>query len=180
MRFCGLCDKFGCECKHVSATKDACDCSQYIEDAYMKTNHPQEWEARKRALMTVYAIENEKKLPADSAKERTSPNTKEMLMRLTVKVPSDFNHEDERDLDDAMGALLCNNGYKLVSSAEYVESSRADLAGFIYRHGEDDFTLWAVQLSEEDETAIKNILEKYDTDGFSLRDSGSMRIDEVF
>ena len=44
------------------------------------------------------------------------------------------------------------------------------IIGIIFEHGKDDYGLWeGFVLSEEDENAIWQILQKYDTEGCSLR-----------
>ena len=44
------------------------------------------------------------------------------------------------------------------------------ISGIIFEHGKDDYVLWeGFNLSEEDETAIWQILQKYDTEGCSVR-----------
>lgn len=44
------------------------------------------------------------------------------------------------------------------------------ITGIIFEHGKDDFGLWeGFYLTEEDENAIWKILQKYDTEGCSVR-----------
>lgn len=44
------------------------------------------------------------------------------------------------------------------------------IAGILFEHGRDDFGFWeGFELSEEDEIAIWQILQKYDTRGCSVR-----------
>ena len=43
--------------------------------------------------------------------------------------------------------------------------SNVNLVGFIHQYRNDDFSIWNVQLSAEDEKAINTILEKYQTQG---------------
>ena len=44
------------------------------------------------------------------------------------------------------------------------------ITGIIFEHGKDDYGLWqGFVLSEEDENAIWKILQKYDTQGCSVR-----------
>ena len=44
------------------------------------------------------------------------------------------------------------------------------ISGIIFEHGKDDFGLWeGFVLSDEDESAIWQILQKYDTEGCSIR-----------
>lgn len=46
-------------------------------------------------------------------------NYTEKEVALTIRVPKDFDREDERMLDDAFADLLYKNGYELVNSKEY-------------------------------------------------------------
>lgn len=46
-------------------------------------------------------------------------NYAEKEVTLTIRVPADFDREDERMLDDAISYLLQKNGYDLVESKEY-------------------------------------------------------------
>lgn len=50
-------------------------------------------------------------------------NYAEKKVTLTIRVPSDFDREDERMLDDAISDLLYKNGYELVDSKEYRDIS---------------------------------------------------------
>jgi len=50
-------------------------------------------------------------------------NYAEKEVTLTIRVPSDFDREDERMLDDAISDLLYKNGYELVDSKEYRDIS---------------------------------------------------------
>ena len=54
------------------------------------------------------------------------------------------------------------------------------LCGFVWKHGDKDFSAWEVQLSEEDENAIYAILEKYECDGCSVRNCYDLKINECF
>lgn len=54
------------------------------------------------------------------------------------------------------------------------------LVGFIHQYGEDDFSIWNVQLSEEDKKSIETILEKYQDQGFSVRGNSQIKIEEAF
>lgn len=58
--------------------------------------------------------------------------------------------------------------------------SNVNLVGFIHQYGADDLSIWSVQLSAEDEQAINAILEKYQTQGFSVRGNSQMTLEEVF
>ena len=54
------------------------------------------------------------------------------------------------------------------------------LVGFVHQYGEDDFSMWNVQLSEEDEEAIHKILAKYEANGYSIRGNSQMKLKEGF
>ena len=43
------------------------------------------------------------------------------------------------------------------------------LCGFLFYHADDDFSLWRVDLSDEDRQTIEDILLKYDDKGVSER-----------
>ena len=54
------------------------------------------------------------------------------------------------------------------------------ISGIIFEHGVDDYGLWeGFVLSEKDEIAIWKILQKYDTDGYSVRGSRADIADEI-
>lgn len=54
------------------------------------------------------------------------------------------------------------------------------LVGFIHRYGANDFSIWNVQLSDEDKESIEAILAKYETEGFSVRGSLQVKLEEAF
>lgn len=58
--------------------------------------------------------------------------------------------------------------------------SNINLVGFIHQYGENDFSIWNVQLSAEDEKAINAILEKYQDNGLSVRGNSQLTIEEAF
>lgn len=58
-------------------------------------------------------------------------------------------------------------------------ATEVNLVGFIHQYGENDFSIWGVQLSEEDKNAISSILEKYQTSGISVRGSAQMTLEEI-
>ena len=58
--------------------------------------------------------------------------------------------------------------------------SNVNLVGFIHQYGNDDFSIWNVQLSAEDKKAINAILEKYQTQGFSVRGNSQIKLEEAF
>ena len=58
--------------------------------------------------------------------------------------------------------------------------SNVNLVSFIHQYGENDFSIWNVQLSAEDKKAINAILEKYQTQGFSVRGNSELTIKEAF
>ena len=70
-------------------------------------------------------------------------------------------------------------GYTLVKKIEEGVSN-VNLVGFIHQYGANDFSVWSVQLSTEDEQAINAILEKYEAKGISVRGDLNIRLKEVF
>ena len=55
-----------------------------------------------------------------------------------------------------------------------------NLVGFIHQYGENDFSIWNLQLSDEDQKAIEAILDKYRANGISVRGNSEMKLEEVF
>ena len=54
------------------------------------------------------------------------------------------------------------------------------ISGIIFEHGKDDFGLWeGFVLSDEDEAAIWQILQKYDTEGCSVRGTRKEIVEEI-
>lgn len=58
--------------------------------------------------------------------------------------------------------------------------SNVKLVGFIHRYGANDFSIWNVQLSDEDKESIEAILAKYETEGFSVRGNLQVKLEEAF
>ena len=58
--------------------------------------------------------------------------------------------------------------------------SNINLVGFIHQYGANDYSIWNVQLSDEDQKNIEAILEKYQTQGFSVRGNSELTIKEAF
>ena len=54
------------------------------------------------------------------------------------------------------------------------------LVGFIHRYGANDFSIWNVQLSDEDKESIEAILAKYETEGFSVLGNLQVKLEEAF
>ena len=54
------------------------------------------------------------------------------------------------------------------------------LVGFVHQYGKDDFSIWGVQLSDEDESAIMEILQKYEDKGISVRGDLHTELKEVY
>ena len=54
------------------------------------------------------------------------------------------------------------------------------LVGFVHQYGKDDFSIWGVNLSDEDETAIMEILQKYSAEGISVRGDLHTELSEVY
>ena len=58
--------------------------------------------------------------------------------------------------------------------------SNINLVGFIHQYGANDYSIWNVQLSAEDKKIINAILEKYQTQGLSVRGNSEIKIKEAF
>ena len=58
--------------------------------------------------------------------------------------------------------------------------SNVNLVGFIHQYGANDYSIWNVQLSDEDQKNIEAILEKYQTQGLSIRGNSELTIKEAF
>ena len=58
--------------------------------------------------------------------------------------------------------------------------SNINLVGFIHQYGANDYSIWNVQLSDEDQKNIEAILEKYQTQGFSVRGNSEIKLKEAF
>lgn len=54
------------------------------------------------------------------------------------------------------------------------------LCGFVWKHGDKDYSAWEVQLKDEDRSAIESILAKYDTCGSSLRNCYDSLFSDVY
>ena len=54
------------------------------------------------------------------------------------------------------------------------------LCGFVWCHGNKDFSAYEVQLSKEDRKAIEAILKKYETEGSSERNVYDSKFSDVF
>ena len=58
--------------------------------------------------------------------------------------------------------------------------SNVNLVGFVHQYGANDYSIWNVQLSTEDKKAINTILEKYQTQGLSVRGNSEIKLKEAF
>lgn len=59
------------------------------------------------------------------------------------------------------------------------DENQVVLVGFVHQYGENDFSLWGVQLTEEDERAISTILQKYEARGVSVRGNATISVEEI-
>ena len=48
-------------------------------------------------------------------------------------------------------------------------SDGVKLAGFVHEYGDDDYSVWFVELDDEDARAIDEVLARYEADGWSVR-----------
>lgn len=53
------------------------------------------------------------------------------------------------------------------------------IVGVVYRHGNDDFSVWLPELSAEENKEINVLLEKFTNSGCSIRGTKRDVIDEV-
>lgn len=54
------------------------------------------------------------------------------------------------------------------------------LCGFVWCHGDKDFSCWEVDLKPEDIEVIEKILERYETCGTSERNVWGVKFSDVF
>lgn len=54
------------------------------------------------------------------------------------------------------------------------------LCGFVYCHGEKDFSAWEIDITREDQEAIEQILGNYETYGTSERNVWDSNFSDVF
>ena len=99
---------------------------------------------------------------------RNNQDTKEMTRRVIQML--EFLGEDVTELKNEFSAIY----------GEELKMSNVNLTGFIHQYGENDFSIWNVQLSAEDEKAISAILEKYQDNGLSVRGNSELTIKEAF
>jgi hypothetical protein len=79
----------------------------------------------------------------------------------------------ELELTDMEYWEYCSYNVDMLScflAEKETENEITTISGIIFQHGADDFGLWeGFVLSEEDENAIWKILQKYETEGCSVR-----------
>lgn len=69
---------------------------------------------------------------------------------------------------------------QIMSELDFANSETIRISGIIFEHGKDDYGLWeGFVLSKEDENAIWKILQKYDTEGCSVRGTRKEIADEM-
>ena len=54
------------------------------------------------------------------------------------------------------------------------------LSGFIYEHGENDLSVWTVNLAPDDIKQIEKILQKYECGGYSVRNCYESKFSDIF
>ena len=54
-----------------------------------------------------------------------------------------------------------------------------DIAGIIFKHGDDDFSLWIPELTTEENEELNTLLEKFATSGGSVRGTKKDILDEA-
>jgi hypothetical protein len=63
---------------------------------------------------------------------------------------------------------------------EKIKNNDNILCGFVWCHGDKDFSAWEVELRHEDREAIEKILSKYETEGSSERNVWDSKFSDVF
>ena len=108
----------------------------------------------------------------------------EKLRRNKKNPPEDTS--DELNISDITNEEI-KNLLERVGEDATVASIRADasedtirICGIIFEHGQNDFGLWeGFSLSEEEENAIQQILQRHDTEGCSVRGTKQEIADEL-
>lgn len=100
---------------------------------------------------------------------RNNQDTKEMTRRAIQML--EFLGEDVTEL---------KNEFSAIYGEELKKMNDVNLVGFIHQYGANDFSMWNVQLSDEDQKAIEAILDKYRANGISVRGNSEMKLEEVF
>lgn len=60
-----------------------------------------------------------------------------------------------------------------------MNKNTAKIAGIVYKHGENDFSIWLPDLTESENKEINNFLEKFVDSGCSTRGSKQDVITEI-
>lgn len=60
-----------------------------------------------------------------------------------------------------------------------MDENKAKIAGILYKHGENDFSIWFLELTESENKEINSFLENLVNDGCSLRGSKQDVLDEI-
>ena len=87
------------------------------------------------------------------------------------------------DCDPFASYVLDEKKRELANQIESILESQMPepiLCGFVWNHGNKDITAWHVALAEEDCKAIEAILEKYDGQGYSVRNAYDCPFSDVF
>lgn len=130
--------------------------SEIAENAYIYTC---DFEASKRDGKPTRIIQELAKLLAEDGSEECKDWLYEMAKELGLL---DMDYIDFMETDaDIISCFL---------SEKEIKTDTITISGIIFEHGTDDYGLWeGFVLSKEDENAIWKILQKYDTQGCSVR-----------
>ena len=52
------------------------------------------------------------------------------------------------------------------------------VAAFVFRHGEDDFSIWWFDLPDDEMEEILGILNRHETEGYSVRGDGTLTLND--
>lgn len=138
------------------AWKGCFSAREIAENAYIYTS---DFEWSKRNKKIAHSIQELAKLLAEDGSEECKNWLYEMAKELDLL---DMDYIDFMETDsDIISCFLAE---------KKKETETTTISGIIFKHGADDYGLWeGFVLSEEDENAIWKILQKYDTEGCSVR-----------
>ena len=102
-----------------------------------------------------------------------------------------YQESEVRVYTRSYGDLYCADDYELQVSPDIeaylkevilknIPYDEPLLCGFVFKHGDKDFSGWQVELSKEDEDRIMDILQKYEVEGCSVRNVYDCKFNEVF
>lgn len=151
--FCWLSDLF----EHLDEINEHINAQNAKAEAYdaLIAKQKAEKEAKERAIKHKAKCD---KLEEAIAKKIRQLEKEKQLLAEAERLCSVTNKKEELNMDN---------------------ENNVTLVGFVHQYGENDFSLWGVQLSEGDERAINEILQKYEARGVSIRGDTTISIEEI-